>query len=68
MGTVSALIAVLSLLAAVALVPVVGGVLFGMVLIGAFFLALVGAIAGTGDRTVRQHDPSMDPRGWRNGS
>jgi hypothetical protein len=63
MRTLSALVAALSLFSAGALVPVVGGVLFVFVLFGLFVLALVGVVGGLEDRTVRQHDPAMDPRG-----
>jgi hypothetical protein len=62
------LVAVVSLFGAVALVPIYGGVLFAFFLFGGFMLALVGVIGGQEDRTVRQHDPSMDPTRWRNGS
>jgi hypothetical protein len=68
MRTVSSLIAVASLFGAVALTPVIGGVLFAFVLIGVFLLALVGVMSGVEDRTVRQRDPDMDPTRWRNGS
>jgi hypothetical protein len=64
----SAFVAVTSLLLAIAFVPVVGGVLISMLLFGLFLLALVGVLAGVDDRTVRQHDPAMNPKGWRNGS
>jgi hypothetical protein len=68
MRTLSSLVAVVSLFGAVAFVPVVGGVLFVFVLLGLFVLALVGVIGGLDDRGVRQHEPAMDPKGWRNGS
>jgi hypothetical protein len=68
MRTLSALVTVASLLLAVAVVPVVGGVLFAFVLLGLSGLALVAVVGGVGDRTVRQHNPSMDPRGWRDGA
>ncbi|MGH2779868.1 MAG: hypothetical protein ACRDLA_00330 [Thermoleophilaceae bacterium] len=61
----SSLVAVASLFGAVALTPVIGGVLFAFVLIGIFLLALVGVMAGLEDRTVRQRDPDMDPTRWR---
>jgi len=67
MKALSAFVAVMSLFAAVALVPVVGGVLLALPLIGLVVLGLVGVLSGVEDRTVRQHDPSMDPTGWRNG-
>jgi hypothetical protein len=31
-------------------------------------LGLVGALAGLENRTVRQHDPALDPRRWRGDS
>jgi hypothetical protein len=68
MRAVSAVVAVMSLFLAVALVPVVGGILFTMLLFGLFLLALVGVLAGLDDRSVPQHDPVLDPTGWRNGS
>jgi hypothetical protein len=68
MRTLSALVTVASLLLAVAVVPVVGGVLFAFVLLGLSGLALVAVVGGVDDRTVRQHNPSMDPRGWRDGA
>jgi hypothetical protein len=65
----SALVAVVSLFLLVASLPVFGiGVLFALFLFGLFLLALVGVLAGLEDRTVRQHDPVLDPRRWRNGS
>ena len=68
MRTVSSLVAVASLFGAVALMPMIGGVLFAFVLLGLFLLALVSVLAGLEDRTVRQRDPAMDPTRWRNGS
>jgi hypothetical protein len=62
------LVAVASLFGAVALVPVVGAVLISFVLFGLFLLALVGVIGESEDRTVRPHDPAMDPTGWRDRS
>ena len=41
------------------------GVLLAPVLFGAFLLALVGVLAGHGDRRVRQRAPAVDPCGWR---
>jgi hypothetical protein len=31
-------------------------------------LGLVGVLAGLENRTVRQHDPALDPRRWRDDS
>ena len=70
MRTLSALVATGSLFAAVAFVPVVGAVLFAMVFFALFVLALVGVLGGLDDedRRVRQHNPSMSPTAWRDGS
>ena len=67
MRTLSSLVAVVSLILTVAFIPVVGGVIFSMVFFGLFLLALVGVVGGVEDRTVRQHNPSMNPREWRDG-
>jgi hypothetical protein len=64
----SAFLALLSLLTAVALLPVPGGVLFSPFLFGLFLLCLVGVLAGLPDRRVRQRQPVLDPRRWRNDS
>ena len=61
-------IAVLSLLGGAASLLVPGGVLLAPVLLGAALLALAGALGGLEDRSVRQHDPAMDPEAWRDGS
>jgi hypothetical protein len=61
-------LAVAALLLTVATAPVVGAALFTVLLFGLFLLALVGVLGGLEDRTVRQHDPVLDPRRWRNGS
>jgi hypothetical protein len=68
MRTFSALIAVGSLLGAVVFIPLIVGALLSLILVGLFLLALVGVFSGLEDHTVRQHDPPMDPKGWRNGS
>jgi hypothetical protein len=44
---------------------VIGAALFVILLLGQFLLALVGVIGGQSDRTVRQHEPSMNPGGSR---
>ena len=62
------IVAVVSLFGTVAFVPVVGGILFAMVLFVLFLGGLVGVLAGIEDRTVRQHEPVLDPKGWRTGS
>jgi hypothetical protein len=61
-------IAVLSLLGAAASLLVPGGVLLAPVLLGGALLALTGGLGGLEDRSVRQHDPPMNPKGWRDGS
>ena len=63
----SALVALLSL-AHFNLLLVPGGVLFDPFSLGLFLLALTGVLGGVEDRTVRQHDPAMTPRSWREGS
>jgi hypothetical protein len=69
MRTLSALAAVVALLLTVATLAVVGGVAFALFLFfPLFLLALVTVIAGLEDHTVRQHNPSMSPTGWRDGS
>jgi hypothetical protein len=68
MRTFSAVIAVGSLLGAVVFAPLIVGAFLSLILVGAFLLALVGVLSSLEDQTVRQHDPTMDPKGWRNGS
>jgi hypothetical protein len=63
----NALIAVGSLVALVALLVAPGGVLLAPFVFGVFLLALTGVLGGLQDHTVRQHNPKMDPRGWRDG-
>ena len=55
-------IAALSLLGAAASLVVPGGVLLAPVLLGGALLALTGGLGGLDNRTVRQHDPQMNPR------
>jgi hypothetical protein len=48
---------------------VVGGAAFALLLFfPLFLLALLGVMAGLEDRTVQQHNPSMNGREWRDGS
>jgi hypothetical protein len=54
-------IAVLSLLGAAASLVVPGGVLLAPVLLGGALLALTGGLGGLEDRSMRQHDPQMNP-------
>jgi hypothetical protein len=67
MRTLTGLIAVLCLAGAAATVPLLGAVLFAFVLFGLFLLALVAVLSGVEERTVEQHDPALDPSGWRRG-
>jgi hypothetical protein len=67
MRTLSSLVAVISLLLTAASLMVIGGVVFALLLFFPLF-ALLGVFAGLEDRTVRQHNPSMDGTKWRNGS
>ena len=63
------LLAVGALFLGVASLLVLGGVIFALFLFfPLFLLALVGVLAAVGDRTVQQHDPSVDGTRWRNGS
>jgi hypothetical protein len=62
------LVAVSSLILAVAFAPVIGAALLVLLLLGLFLLAMVGVFMGVEDRTVRQHDPALDPKAWRDGS
>jgi hypothetical protein len=61
-------IAVLSLLGAAVSLLAPGGVLLAPLLLGAALLALTGALGGLENRSVRQHEPPMNPKGWRDGS
>ena len=67
MRALTASAAVLFLVGAAALLPVMGAVLFAAVLFGLFLLALVAVLSGVEDRTVEQHDPALDPARWRSG-
>ena len=44
-----------------------GGVVFAPFLFGLFLLALVGVFSGVENRAVREHDPVLDGKRWRNG-
>jgi hypothetical protein len=66
MRTVSAIVAVSALFLSIAFPLILGGVIFALFLFfPLFLLALVGLLDTVDDRTVRQHNPSVDPRGWR---
>ncbi len=67
MLTLSAVVAVVCLLGVIVLAPIYGAALFMLLLGGAFLLALTGVLSEVEDRSVPQHDPAMDPKGWRNG-
>jgi hypothetical protein len=64
----SAIVTFVSLLLAVALVPVIGGLVFAAVFLGMFLLGLVGVLRGVENRAVRQRTPTMNPRSWQDGS
>jgi hypothetical protein len=69
MRTLSSLVAVVSLFVTFASLLVIGGVVFALFLfLPLSLLALVGVLTGLEDRAVRQHNPSMSPREWRDGS
>ena len=69
MRALSSSVAVVSLLLAAASLIVLGGaVLALLVFFPLFLLALVAVLSGLERRTVRQHNPAMDPRTWRDGS
>jgi hypothetical protein len=69
MRTLSSLVAVTFLFLAAGSLIVPGGALFSLLLLfPGFLLALVAVLAGLEDRTVRQYNPPMDPRRWRDGS
>jgi hypothetical protein len=66
MRTVSAAVAVVALFLSITFPLVLGGVIFALFLFfPLFFLALAGLVDTVEDRSVRQHNPTMDPRGWR---
>jgi hypothetical protein len=62
------IVAVGSLFATVAALMVIGGAVFAVLLFGAFLFALVGLLAGSANRTVRQHNPRLDGKRWRDGA
>jgi hypothetical protein len=67
MRMISSIVAIGSLFLAVAFVPVIGAALIVLLLFGVFLLALVGVFSGLENRTVRQHEPVLDGRRWREG-
>ena len=69
MRALSSAVAVISLLLAAASLIVLGGALVALLLFfPLFLLALVAVLSGLEDRTVRQYNPSMNSRRWRDGS
>ena len=57
----------LFLTAASLLAAPAGGVIFTPFLFGLFLLALVGVFSGVENRAVREHNPVLDGKRWRNG-
>jgi hypothetical protein len=69
MRTLSAFIAISSLLLGIAsIATLIGAVLALFVFFPLFLLGLVGVLAGLKDREARQHNPSMNATSWRDGS
>lgn len=68
MKLLSSMIAIVSLVGMVVLAPIYGSALFIILLFGLFLLALVGVLSRVEDRSVEQHEPTMNPTGWRDGS
>jgi hypothetical protein len=64
----SVVIALGSLFTSIALLLVPGGILFAPFVLGISALAFVAVLGSVGDRTVREHTPTLNPRGWREGS
>jgi hypothetical protein len=67
MTLILGIVAVGSLFATVAALMLIGGAVFAVFLFGVFLLALVGLLAGSANRTVRQHTPRLDGKQWRDG-
>jgi hypothetical protein len=61
----SAFVAISSLALTLGLLLVPGGALLAPFALALFLLALTGVLGERGDRTVRQHEPATNPRGWR---
>jgi hypothetical protein len=69
MRTLSAFIAISSLLLGIAsIATLIGAVLALFVFFPLSLLGLAGVLAGLKDREVRQHNPSINATGWRDGS
>jgi hypothetical protein len=66
MKMLSSVIAAASLFLTVGSLLVIGGAAFALILFFPLFvLALVVVLAALEDTTVREHNPSMSPSGWR---
>jgi hypothetical protein len=63
-----AFLATATLFLTVASLLVIGGVVFAPFLAGLFLLALLGVLAGRGDRRVTRRGPATDATGWRTGA
>jgi hypothetical protein len=69
LATAALFLTIGALFSTVASVLILGGVIFALFLFfPLFLLGLVGVLNGFADRTVRQHDPMLEPRRWRNDS
>ena len=69
MRALTSLVAVVSLLLGAASLIVLGGALLALFLFfPLFLLALVAVLSGLEDRTVRQYNPALNSRRWRDGS
>ncbi len=69
MQTLSAFIAISSLLLGIAsIATLIGAVLALFVFFPLFLLGLGGVLAGLEDREVRQHNPSVNATEWRDSS
>jgi hypothetical protein len=66
MRTASAAVAVFALFLSITFPLVLGGLIFALLLFfPLFLLALASVVDTVEDRSVRQKNPTMDPRGWR---
>jgi hypothetical protein len=67
--TLNPFVAVVSLALTVASLLVIGGAVFALFRFWPLFLlALIAVLAGLKARTVRQHNPPLNLRRWRDGS
>jgi hypothetical protein len=67
MQTLSAFVAIASLLLAIASIAALTGAVLALFLFPLFMLRLAGVMAGLEERTVRHHNTSINPTGWRDG-